>query len=93
MTAKPTPTQSKHSDKQRTGINQKSTATRTLNPMSPRLLPLKDAAEWLGLTTWAMRERIWQGLIPVVQFPGGRKQYVDVADLEAFIQDNKRTIY
>ncbi len=60
--------------------------------MSPRLLPLKDAATWLGLTVWAMRERIWAGDIPVVQFPGGRKQYIDVQDLEAFINTNKRTI-
>ena len=60
-------------------------------PMS-RLLPLKKAAEWLGLTTWAMRERIWAGEIPVVQFPGGRKQYIDTRDLENFIQLNKKTI-
>jgi len=58
----------------------------------PRLLSLKDAAQWLGLTVWAMRERIWAGQIPVVQFPGGRKQYIDSQDLEAFIQNNKRTI-
>ena len=59
---------------------------------NPRLLPLKDAAQWLGLTVWAMRERIWSGDIPVVQFPGGRKMYVDRLDLETFIDRNKRTI-
>jgi len=59
---------------------------------NPRLLPLKDAAQWLGLSVWAMRERIWGGQIPVVQFPGGRKQYIDIRDLESFIQKNKRTI-
>jgi len=62
------------------------------NPIGPRLLPLKEAAKWLGLTTWAMRERIWAGQIPVVQFPGGRKMFIDVQDLEALIQCNKRTI-
>lgn len=60
--------------------------------MPPRLLPLKKASEYLGLTVWAMRERIWAGQIPVVQFPGGRKQYIDVQDLDKFIQDNKRVI-
>ena len=60
--------------------------------MSPRLLPLKRAAEYLGLTVWGMRERIWAGDIPVVQFPGGRKQFIDTKDLEAFIQRNKRVI-
>ena len=73
----------------RTGIIKNKTAQGIRNP---RLLPLKDAAQWLGLTVWAMRERIWAGQIPVVQFPGGRKQYVDVQDLEKFIQKNKRTI-
>ena len=68
-------------------------AQRIDNPMpSPRLLPLKAGAEYLGLTVWALRERIWAGQIPVVQFPGGRKQYIDTKDLEAFIEENKRTI-
>ena len=62
------------------------------NPMSPRLLPLKKAAEYLGLTVWAMRERIWAGDLPVVRFSGGRKMYLDVQDLEAFIQNNKARI-
>ena len=73
----------------RTGIIEKKTEQGISNP---RLLPLKDAAQWLGLTVWAMRERIWAGQIPVVQFPGGRKQYVDLMDLEAFIQNNKKII-
>jgi hypothetical protein len=73
----------------RTGIIQNTKAQGISNP---RLLTLKDAAQWLGLTVWAMRERIWGGQIPVVQFPGGRKQYIDVQDLEVFIKKNKRTI-
>jgi hypothetical protein len=55
-------------------------------------MPLKGAAEYLGLTVWGMRERIWAGDIPVVRFPGGRKMYVDVRDLESFIERNKVTI-
>jgi hypothetical protein len=60
--------------------------------MPPRLLPLKKAADYMGLTVWAMRERIWAGDIPVVQFPNGRKQYIDIQDLDKFIQDNKRVV-
>jgi len=60
-------------------------------PIAPRLLPLKQAAQWLGLTTWAMRERVWAGDIPFVKFPGGRKMFIDTKDLEAFIQRNKMT--
>jgi len=73
----------------RTGIIQN---TKAQGITYPRLLPLKVAAQWLGLTVWAMRERIWAGQIPVVQFPGGRKMYVDTQDMEKFIQRNKRTI-
>jgi len=73
----------------RTGIIKNKKAQGICNP---RLLPLKAAAEWLGLTVWALRERIWAGQIPVVQFPGGRKQYIDIQDLEKFIRDNKRII-
>ena len=65
---------------------------RVQNPIRPRLLPIKTAAEYLGLTVWALRERIWAGDLPVVKFPGGRKQYLDVHDLETFIQNNKITI-
>lgn len=62
------------------------------NLAEPRLLPLKKAADYLGLTVWAMRERIWSGQIPVVQFPGGRKMYVDIMDIEELIKKNKRVI-
>jgi hypothetical protein len=55
-------------------------------------LPLKKAAEYLGLTVWAMRERVWAGQIPVVRFHGGRKQYIDVRDIEDFIRRAKETI-
>jgi len=62
------------------------------NPMLPRLLPLKLAANYMGLTVWGLRERIWAGQIPVITFPGGRKQYIDSMDIETFIQNNKRVI-
>jgi len=73
----------------RTGIIEKTTAQRIDNPSAPRLLPLKKAAEYLGLTTWGMRERIWAGDIPVVRFPGGRKMFIDTNDIEDFIRRNK----
>ena len=66
----------------RTGIVEKKKVHGIANPMSPRLLPLKKAAEWIGITTWSMREQVWAGNIPVVRFPGGRKQFIDVRDLE-----------
>jgi predicted site-specific integrase-resolvase len=62
------------------------------NPMLPRLLPLKKASEIMGLSVWALRERIWAGDIPVVQFKNGRKQWIDVSDIERFIADNKKVM-
>jgi hypothetical protein len=86
--------QSGHTSSRKSGIKASARETRM---SSPRLLPLKDAAEELGLSVWAMRERIWAGQIPVVQFDnphGGknRKMYIDREDIEALISKNKRTI-
>ena len=72
--------------------NTKEKTQRIANPMGPRLLPLKKAADYIGLTVWALRERIWAGDIPVVRFPGGRKQFIDVKDIEAFIEKNKTVV-
>lgn len=54
-----------------------------------RLYTVKEAAEYLGISVWAVRERIWAGDLPYVKFPGGRKMYVDRPDLEALIERNK----
>jgi excisionase family DNA binding protein len=54
-----------------------------------RLDTNKEAAEHLGITVWAVRERIWAGALSFVRFPGGQKMYVDELDLEALIERNK----
>ncbi len=69
--------------------SQKVTETQGIQYPFPRLLTIKEGAKYIGLTTWALRERIWQGLIPVVTFPGGRKQYIDIRDIDHFIEKNK----
>lgn len=46
-------------------------AQRISSPCSHHLLTLRKAAECLGLTEWPTGERIWPGLIPIVQFHGG----------------------
>lgn len=66
-------------------------AQRINNPQRPRLLPLKKAAEYLGVSEWGMRTIIWNGDIPSVRYPGGRKFYIDVKDLDAFVEANKTT--
>ena len=75
-----------------TEITQKKEARLTGSQMGPRLLPLKQAAEYSGLTIWCLRERIWAGELAVIQFNGGRKQYIDRQDLDKLIDDNKVVI-
>jgi excisionase family DNA binding protein len=57
--------------------------------MSKRLYTLKEAAEYLGRSEWSMRELIWAGSIPVVRTEGGRKIFLDIEDLNDFINQNK----
>jgi len=54
-----------------------------------RLLGVREAAEYLGISIWTMRDRIWAGDVPFIRFPGCRKQMLDVRDLEKLIQNNK----
>ena len=59
------------------------------SPLNKRLYSLKESAEYLGRSDWGMRELIWSRSIPVVKPEGGRKIFVDIVDLEAFIDKNK----
>jgi hypothetical protein len=55
--------------------------------LEKRLFTLKEAATYLGQTEWGMRCLIWKKFIPVVRY--GRKQFLDIYDLENFIEANK----
>jgi len=59
------------------------------NPLGKRLYTLKEAAEYLGRSEWGVRDLIWSQVIPVVKQHGSRKQYLDINDLDAFIEKNK----
>ncbi len=54
-----------------------------------RLYTLKEAAEYLGRSVWGMRELIWSRKIPVVKEANGRKIFIDVLDLENYVEKNK----
>jgi excisionase family DNA binding protein len=54
-----------------------------------RLMTVKQAAKWLGLSPWNIRSRIDAGDLPIVRFHGGRKIYLDVNDLEKLVEKNK----
>ena len=57
--------------------------------MRKRLFTLKESAEYLGRSVWGMRDLVWKQMIPVVKQPMCRKIYLDVTDLDAFIEKNK----
>jgi hypothetical protein len=69
--------------------------------VTPRLLDLKQAAEYLGCSYWSVRDYCLQGLIPVVHLPPLRTRegdkpkkqlrrvLVDRNDLDAFIERMK----
>jgi len=60
-------------------------------PLLKRLYTLKEAGEYLGRSEWAMRELMWAGEIPAVRTEGGRKIFLDIEDLNDFINRNKST--
>ena len=64
-------------------------AHRIVNPMCKRLYTLKEGAKYLGRSVWGMRELIWSGKIPVVKEADGRKIFIDVLDLESYVNQNK----
>jgi hypothetical protein len=66
-------------------------AQRIHNPPCKRLYTLKEGAEYLGRSEWGMRDLIWKGAIPVVKEADGRKIFIDVVDLESYVDRNKST--
>ena len=60
------------------------------NPLPKRLLTLKEAACYLGRSLWSVRELIWKGALPYIQ--DCRKQYLDIRDLEIFIEAHKKIL-
>jgi len=70
--------------------------------VEPRLLNMRQVAEYLGCSFWTARDYILQDLIPVVDLPplrpreGERRRrtlrrvLVDREDLDAFIESRKR---
>ena len=54
-----------------------------------RLFTVAEAAEYLAVSEWTMRELGWGEKVPPVRF--NRRVYFDVEDLDLFIQRNKFT--
>lgn len=61
------------------------------NPVRKRLYTIKEAAQYLGRSVWGIRDLVWGGKLPVVKEVSGRKIFIDVLDLEAYVSQNKTT--
>ena len=61
-------------------------------PAVKRLYTLSEAAQYLGRSEWGMRDLIWAGKIPVVREKGGRKIFIDIHELVAYVERN-RAVY
>ena len=53
-----------------------------------RLLTVKEAAEYLGISPKTLWEWSRTGIIPMVKFDGKRVKY-DIRDLDSLIEQNK----
>lgn len=57
------------------------------NKILPKLLSIKKASIYSGLTIWTIRQLIWAGKIPVVCV--GRTYYIATEDIDKWIIENK----
>lgn len=55
--------------------------------VSPRLLRIAEAAQYLSASVWFVRSLIWNRQIPFLKF--GKRLLVDRADLDSFIAAQK----
>ena len=59
-----------------------------LPAVRPRLLGIRDAAAYLGLSHWTLRDLVWRGDLAEVRI--GRRLLFDQKDLDALIERSKR---
>lgn len=60
--------------------------------MSPevtkRLYSVEEAARYLGVSKWSVRNQQWSGNLPCVR--QGRRVLYDIRDIDQLIEDNKK---
>ncbi len=56
-------------------------------PLARRLYDLKAISDHLGISVHTVRELLWRGDLAYVRI--GRRQYVDIKDVDGLIEQNK----
>ena len=60
------------------------------NTQKARLLTLREAAQYLNCSQFSIRTLVWDGTLPSVRFTRRGKLWLDLKDLEKYIEDSKR---
>ena len=59
----------------------------------PRLVKTKQAAEYLAISEWKLRNLVQLGLIPYIEDGGGTSPWrFDVRDLDAYVERSRRVL-
>jgi excisionase family DNA binding protein len=58
-------------------------------PITPRLVKTKQAAEYMAISRWKLRNLVQQGLIPYIE-DGTSPWRFDLRDLDAYIERRRR---
>jgi len=62
-------------------------------PLVPRLVKTKQAAEYLAISQWKLRNLVQQGLLPYIEDGGGTSPWrFDVRDLDTYIERSRRVL-
>lgn len=62
--------------------------TRATEPGQARLVNVKQAGSYLGVSPWTIREMVWRGEIPEIRI--GRRLLFDLRDLDRLIERCKQ---
>jgi len=55
--------------------------------VTKRLYSIREAAVYLGISTWSVRKMIWAGKIPYIK--NGKRILLDIRDIDEWIDANK----
>lgn len=62
-------------------------------PIAPRLVKTKQAAEYLAISEWKLRNLVQQGLVPYIEDGGGTSPWrFDIRDLDAYVERSRRVL-
>jgi hypothetical protein len=58
-------------------------------PIGKRLFTLPESAHYLGRSVYGMRTLVWNGELPIIKNGEGGKIWIDIRDLDFWIDRNK----